>query len=226
MNWLRTNWKIAVPLFLALLFLAGLAWATFALSHAEAKVKEAEQKAAVHEALSDTLLQTARENARHGQIEEAKAAEQKLQLAASEKKRLALAKRVADLEAGITPIPADPVPGSPVDPGERDAWRRAVQSRDDLIAGMKAERAEVGVILVKKDELLASMEQAMQHYKTAYLTVEQRRDEMVKANAQLRLALEAQKGATRAAYWKGFFHGAMAGGAVGAGGATALLRRP
>lgn len=222
MNWLKQNW-MWVLLGALILAVVGLTFYTKVQTDRRDKTEAA---AAVLEAQLKELSAAALKEAQRAQVQETRATEEAGKYAASEKKRVALAGRVAQLETLVSAPPADPGDGSPVGDHERDDWRRAVQTRDDLIVALKDERTQANESLATAQRLQDSLRLAVEHYKSAYLTETEATKREREANAQLRLALEAQKGLTRAAYWKGFFHGSMVGGGLGAGGTAFLLRRP
>lgn len=101
--------------------------------------------------------------------------------------------------------------------GNIDQLKKCYKLQRELIDVQDKELSTCREQIKGLNEALNQSDKAKAFYKKAY------EDENIRANL-LKAALEAQKAANKAEYWKGFMHGSMIGGCAGGGYAYSRMK--
>ena len=210
--WLKKNWKLALGVTLGGLFIVSL----FALKHFSDKAAEAN---AVVQALKEQTAEFGKQvDAEREKVKEAEAAVQvhKVQEEAQVQANKALAATVAELRKRLANPPASPEGGGPVGDEEREGWKAAVKTRDDLIAGLDQRVAglESHVSILK--DTVADLETGLTHANAALDLSDKEKTALARALREKEIAYDAMQHANAFEKIKWFglgFLGGILGGA-------------
>jgi hypothetical protein len=206
---------LACALVIAAMAIGYGAWTSYQQRQVEQHVQAADQHHgaadAHHESATDA---TGKAQTYDQQIKDKEPAAQEAKAEVSRAKE-----RLAKIPAP-TPMPVPLVPGpdpTPTDP-ELVVLRARTQAQMDLL---QAQERYITTLEGEKATLILSRDS----WRTAAGSSAAEAKERASEAVQLRAALAAREGLERAAYWRGFLHGSMTGGAAGAAGTVYLGRR-
>ena len=205
--WLKKNWKLALGVTLGGLFIASV----FASKHFHDKAVAAD---AMVQALKDQVAEFGKQVAvEREKVKEAEAAVQvhKAQEEAQVQANKALAATVAELRKRLVSPPTSPEGGGPVGDEERDGWKAAVKTRDDLIAGLDQRVAGLESHVAVLKDTVADLETGLAHANTALDLSDKEKAALTRALREKEIAYDAMRHANTFERIKWFGYGFLGG---------------
>ena len=206
-KWLKKNWKLALGILLVGFFLVSI----FAAKHYSDKADAANAMVtALKEQAAEFGKQVAAEREKSRLAEsQAQAHKEEARVQAETNRELAMT--VTALRKRLAAPPTSPEGGGPVGDEEREGWKAAVKTRDDLIAGLDQRVAGLESHVSLLTKTVDDLETGLAHANTALDLSDKEKQALAKALRAKEIAYDAVKQASTFEKIKWFGYGFLSG---------------